>query len=175
MSNLSRHCSNLNKQTNVQKQYDKQNKIIKELKKEVKELRKSKNHGGKIIDRQIQIVAHGKENMDKIDDMDIITALKGGLNVIQKLVEAIYFNDKYPENKNIYISNMSRPYCNVYDGEKWIIADNKDIIPKLYLNMYNLMNKKLFKLYDKLQPYHINELYKFISYNEKDCSFVKKK
>jgi len=41
-----------------------------------------------------------------------------GYKIPAKMVENIHINDKYPEYKNIYISDINRGKAMVHDGKK---------------------------------------------------------
>jgi hypothetical protein len=54
----------------------------------------------------INIVAFGKEDLSKIDNKEFFEALtQMGYKIPAKMFEKIHINDKYPEYKNIYISD----------------------------------------------------------------------
>jgi hypothetical protein len=78
------------------------------------------------------IIAHGKEDIYKIVPNDIVKTLKYGYKSIIHLIELIYFNSKYPEFQNVYISNIKDKYAMVYDGNKWILDMKKTIIDNMY-------------------------------------------
>ena len=40
--------------------------------------------------------------------------------MIPKMIEAVHFNDKKPENKNIMIVNKKENLLKVYKDKKWI-------------------------------------------------------
>lgn len=200
-SNLYRHLrdncrKNKDGRKNINSELLEQKKITnilekkyEEIKKEIEQLKGSNRPNNSIVNNSnnninsnntnnitnnITIVAHGKENIDNIDAEDILQALKAGLHAIPKLAEMIHFNDKYPENRNIYISNMSRSHCNVYDGNSWVLIDIKDAIADLYLDKYNLMGDKMDELYDRIHWGTRKSLNKFIDYHNKDDKFIKK-
>jgi len=54
----------------------------------------------------INIVAFGKEDLSKIDNKEFFEVLtQMGYKIPAKMFEKIHINDKYPEYKNIYISD----------------------------------------------------------------------
>lgn len=66
----------------------------------------------------IQINAFGSENLDNIDIKKLLKS--SGLNLETKIMKEIWFNDKYPENKNVHVSNMRANTAKVYDGTRYI-------------------------------------------------------
>ena len=53
-----------------------------------------------------------------------------------------HFNPNKPENNNIYISNLKNKYIMLYDGNKWIIDNEDNIIDELIdVNEFILKHK----------------------------------
>ncbi len=44
-----------------------------------------------------------------------------GAGLYNKAIDGIHFNKDYPENQNIYISDINRGKVMIYKNEKWII------------------------------------------------------
>jgi len=78
---------------------------------------KHQNNG--TINNTINIIQFGKEDLSKIENKEFFDALtQMGYKIPAKMVENIHINDKYPEYKNIYISDINRGKAMVHDGKK---------------------------------------------------------
>ena len=51
---------------------------------------------------------------------------------MKSLIKEVHFNNKKPENKNIYISNIKSNYVMLYKDNKWQIVNRKEQIDDLY-------------------------------------------
>jgi hypothetical protein len=58
------------------------------------------------------------------------------------MFEKIHINDKYPEYKNIYISDINRGKAMVHDGKKWKLDKYKNIGDKLLDKILNFMEER---------------------------------
>lgn len=109
--------------------------ILLENKKEIKNIQYNKNiknlNNG-IINNTF-IIQHGKEDFSKIDDKVFLDAfLKNtGAKIPEKIIEGIHFNDKYPEYKNIYISDINREKVMIHDGKDWLLTPSNNITSNL--------------------------------------------
>jgi hypothetical protein len=95
----------------------------------------------------VQLVQFGNENIDDIDTkeaLDVYLKSTGG-NIISNILKLINLNEKYPQNHNICISDLSRELVKIFDGKKFIIKKFKniksDILSKLIQNTYRLVDK----------------------------------
>jgi hypothetical protein len=80
--------------------------------------RNIKNQNNGTINNNI-IIGFGKEDLSKIDNKEFFEALtQMGYKIPAKMVEKIHINDKYPEYKNIYISDINRGKAMVHDGKR---------------------------------------------------------
>jgi hypothetical protein len=101
------------------------------------------NNGIIINNPTIKLVDFGKEDLDKMSYLVFIDAIKSqGLGLFNKTIEGIHFNKDYPENHNIYISDINREKVMVYKNEKWLL-DNWNTI------FNNLLEKVIKFGYDK--------------------------
>jgi hypothetical protein len=125
-------------------QEQKNNKLEQEIQ-SLKKMSKNKiinNSNNKIINtnshnnitNNIQLIAFGKETMDKIDKKGILKALKKGYFSTVELTDQIHFNPKIPEHHNIYIPNLKDKYTMIYDGNKWNLKLTETVIDDLYDN-----------------------------------------
>ena len=86
-----------------------------------------------IVNNTINIIQHGKEDLSKISNDVLINALlqNTGIKIPEKIIESIHFNDKYPQFKNIYISDINREKVMLHNGDKWILTHSDDITTNL--------------------------------------------
>jgi hypothetical protein len=122
--------------------------LLKQNKKTNKKTNNSNINNGSIINgtvnnnnntvNNINIVQHGKEDLSIIDNEVLINAFlkHSGIKISEKMVEGIHFNDKYPEFKNIYMSDKNREKMMLHDGQKWVLSHSEEITA-------NLLNKTI--------------------------------
>lgn len=80
----------------------------------------------------IYLVGYGKEDMDKIDRIDLLKVFRTGFNSPLSLTETMHFNPKYPEFHNVYIPSMKDKYAMIYDGSEWTMVTKEYLIDKIY-------------------------------------------
>lgn len=160
-------------------------KLLKENEELKKELEKVKNENkqmktsGKTINNpkncnihngdvnNIVIVAHGKEDLDKIDVKYILEALKRGTSAIPVITERIHFNVKYPEYQNVYITNMNQKYGMIYDGKEWKLKDKDTIIDDLYEKKYDFLDENFENIYIQLSESQQKAFKRFLDIHDK--------
>jgi hypothetical protein len=97
----------------------------------------------------INIIQFGKEDLSRIDNKEFFEALtQMGYKIPAKMVEKIHINDKYPEYKNIYISDINRGKAMVYDGKKWKLDKYNNISDKLLDKILNFMEERYEEIKD---------------------------
>jgi hypothetical protein len=122
----------------------------------------------------IQIVAHGKEDLSQIKENVIIQLVKRGWRSVPMFTEYLHCNDKFPEQKNIYINDINRQYCMVYNGVEWLLKDKIETIDELYQTKYDFLEENFNTYYDQLEDYQQKSFYKFIKLHKEDKPFIKK-
>ena len=104
---------------------------------------KHQNNGTINNNNTINIIQFGKEDLSKIDNKEFFEALtQMGYKIPAKMVEKIHINDKYPEYKNIYISDINRGKAMVHDGKKWNLERYDKISDKLLDKVLNFMEER---------------------------------
>ena len=95
----------------------------------------------------VQLVQFGHENIDNLDTnevLDVYSKSTGG-NILSNVLKYVNHNEKYPENNNICITDLSREYVKIYNGKKFIVKKFKhakgDIMGKVINNTYKIVNK----------------------------------
>ena len=80
----------------------------------------------------IKLLNYNETDYSHLSDNDYIFCIKENNFCVKKLIEKIHFNNKKPENKNIYISNIKSNYVMLYKDNKWQIVNRKEQIDGLY-------------------------------------------
>ncbi len=95
----------------------------------------------------VQLVQFGNEN---IDDLDIKEAFKiylrsTGGNIVSNMLKFVNLNEKYPQNHNICISDLSRELVKIFNGKQFIVKKFKDaksdILGKAIVTTYKIVDK----------------------------------
>ncbi len=84
---------------------------------------------------QIIMVNFGKEDLSIIDeklfiDRIVKKPLLSGVKIPDEVLKLIHFNDMYPQLSNIYISDINRDKCMVFEDNEWKLS-NIDNIPQI--------------------------------------------
>ena len=79
--------------------------------------------------------------------------------MIPKLIEAVHFSDKKPENKNIALTNKKDNIIKIFSGNKWVYKDKEQTINDLmdgkYFILDNFFNNKNINLNNEQQTNYI--------------------
>jgi len=134
----------------IDQQKEQINQLIKTNENLINQMKVCKTQNNKNIKHQnngtinnINIVAFGKEDLSKIENKEFFDALtQMGYKIPAKMFEKIHINDKYPEYKNIYISDINRGKAMVHDGKKWKLDKYKNIGDKLLDKILNFMEER---------------------------------
>ena len=128
---------------------DKYDKLLKKTKKNKKSVKNVKNvqniqniqnNTNNIQNNTniIQIIQFGKENLDNIDRkhyLKILSDIKvSGYKFFTEVIKSIHFNPVYPEFQNIYLSDINREKCMIFDGKNWKLSylpNENHIIPEI--------------------------------------------
>ena len=70
-----------------------------------------------------------------------------GYKIPAKMLEKIHINEKYPEYKNIYISDINRGKAMIYDGKIWKLDKYDNISDKLLDKVLNFIEER----YDEIK------------------------
>ena len=82
-----------------------------------------------------QLVNYGKEDLNLIDTKEFINSIVKnnrlcGVKIPEEILKLIHFNPNYPELNNIYISDINREKCMIYDDGMWKLSPD-DKIPEV--------------------------------------------
>ena len=145
-----------------------------ELKKEMKKMKQVTNitnnnnkiNNGTINNgtiNNIVLIGHGKEDLTKIDNDDILKCLKKGFYLTIYLTEAVHFNPKYPEYHNVYISNIKDKYAMMYDGKEWSLTRKTELIDRLYEDKKNYIEDNMEYFLETLSKSQIRALERWLN------------
>lgn len=123
---------------------------------------------GIVINGNVTLVGYGKEDLSKLVDIELLKILRQGYNSTVKLTEAVHFNPKYPENHNIFISNMKNKYAMMFDGTEWTLTTKEDLINMIYDDKKNYIEENLDKFVESLQPSRKRALVRWLDTEDND-------
>lgn len=129
------------------------------------------------IQNNIILNNYGNEDISHITDKLKTELLKIPYGAIPKMIKAIHFNDKKPENKNIMLPNKKENLVKVFKDNKWVYKDKNDTITELIDSKYMIIDDHYDELHeDETIPPVIKTSYmKFRKfYDEGDESMVEK-
>ena len=89
---------------------------------------------------KIIINAYGCENIEYITEKVLKKLVNKPGTAIPNLLKMIHFNDKYPENKNLKVTNIHDPYIKVHDGDVWKLKNKGDIIEDIIVNKRDILD-----------------------------------
>ena len=157
----------------LDKQCKEMKTIKKELKKRDKQLIELQKKTGVTIGQQnniqnnIKILAFNKTDMSHLKDKDYLKFLSHSNFCVPHMIKKLHFDPHKPENHNIYISNIKNNYVMIYDGKKWTLQDQKNVID-------NMLDNSTFILEDKIEDW-IKNGKKYPEIMEKFKRYIEKK
>ena len=92
------------------------------------------------INANIILNSYGHEDMSHITEHFKTQLLKIPHMMIPKLIEAVHFSDKKPQNKNIALTNKKENKIKIYNGNKWIYQNKNETITDLIDSKYNILD-----------------------------------
>lgn len=157
---LNGRCKKKNKQTDIEilknllEEKDKLiNNLLQEIKNDKKENKKlieqliklsnntgNNNNNNINSHNKIIINAYGCENIEYITEKVLKKLVNKPGTAIPNLLKMIHFNDKYPENKNLKVTNIHDPYIKVHDGDAWKLKNKGDIIEDIIINKRDILD-----------------------------------
>ena len=151
-------CKKKNKTT---KEIEEKDKEIADLKEELQKQKQTQNinNNNNITQNIIQnnnniivVLPHNKPTLNHLTDADYFSILGRNLMSIPVMIEKIHFNQKIPQNQNIYISNIKNKYVMIYNGFEWYLQ-NRDI------TIHNLIAENETRLEDWLTKEDVLDKY----------------
>ena len=102
------------------------------------------NTNNGVINNNITINNYMNDNIEYISDAFIkkmfnhLKNIKTHIIPIPKMIENIKFNSNHKENNNVKITNIRSKVAMVYDNNKWLTVDKKELLDELYIFATNL-------------------------------------
>jgi hypothetical protein len=109
----------------------------------------------------VNVVKFGQENLSFMTDDLYKQILSRGIQSVEVFVEHTHFNKKYPENHNIYISNIKSNCLVLYDGDKWIITRHDEKLEDMIYAKSDILCEKFKELESEMDP---RDAFKFRKY-----------
>jgi len=176
------------------KQMDENRKLINELKEENKQLKKeiankniinninngtmnnidkqqninTNNQQNNIKNLNINLIAHGKEDLSFITEEQFKKILYKGFKSIENLTEMVHFDKNRPENHNIYISNIKDSYVMKYDGDDWKLINRENCLQDIYEDKSDYLVEKFEELHGKLDEQTTKRFGNFLNRKDDD-------
>lgn len=116
----------------------------------------------------------GKENLDIIDKKQYINrVIKNnitGVKIPEEILKLIHFNPAYPQLSNIYISDINREKCMVYDDGMWKLSPTDkipEVIDRVVEYSYN-RDEELREIFKNNKPVidRLNVINKYVKMND---------
>jgi hypothetical protein len=114
-------------------------------------------------------ISFGKEDMSKIDEVDIVKSVKNGFHSALELTDAIHFNPKYPEYHNVYIPSMKDKYGMVYKEGIWELIDKQELIDKMYNDKKYYIEDNADTFYESMTKSQKNALRRWLLIDDADA------
>jgi len=127
------------------KQHDKEKKMLfKQIEKLLDKVGNTTNIQHNNIESNIQnniiLNNYGKEDLSHITDTFKEQLIKIPYSMIPKMIEAVHFNDKRPENKNISLTNKKDNLIKIFKDNKWVYQGKEETINSLVDGKYMILD-----------------------------------
>ncbi|AYV76118.1 MAG: hypothetical protein Terrestrivirus4_166 [Terrestrivirus sp.] len=126
------------------------------------------NQQNNIKNLNINLIAHGKEDLSFITDDQMKKILNKGFKSIENLTQIVYFDKNRPENHNIYISNIKDSYVMMYDGNDWKLMNRENCLQDIYDDKCDYLVEKFEQLEGKLDESTLKRFGNFLSRKDDD-------
>ena len=122
----------------------------------------------------IQLLNYNETDYSHISNKTYHKCVKHCFHSVKSLIKEVHFNNKKPENKNIYISNIKNKYIMVYKNNKWQLVNRKEQLDDLY--SYNeVMLEEWYDEYKDKYPDMIKSFTKYLNNRDNDMVINKVK
>ena len=145
---------------------------INELKRKIKKIKHKNNvTNNKIYNstvnngtiNNIVLIGYGKEDISKINKLEILNSFRKGFYSTIYLTETIHFNPRHPEYHNVYISNIKDKYAMLYDGHEWTLTRKTELIDRLYETKKNYIEDNMEEFIDTLTKSQVKALERWLN------------
>jgi len=109
----------------------------------------------------------GNENVDYIANKSLLKLIKNNYSedILLKLSDEIYLNEKHPENQTIKIDNLNNKFCKVKEKNKWITTTKDAALKKIFDRVFDIVINCIDETQDVINEEKINIINGYI---EKD-------
>lgn len=125
---------------------------IKEMREEIENLRKVSSttinqlitNGSVTVNNTtnvIPLVKFGSEDVTRLTNEEILSALKKGYYATQKLVEVIHFNERLQEYQNLNFNCINGNSCSIFNGKMWETANRQEVLEKLIYDKIDIIEQ----------------------------------
>ena len=107
---------------------------------------------------------------------EILFSLKKGFQSPVTLTDKIHFNDKYPENHNVFTPDVKNKHSFMLDNDKWLKKFTTNVIDLIFDKTIEIIQTNLLIHGDKLLPSKLSAIERLIDLdtnNEEDAEIVK--
>ena len=118
-----------------------------------------------------QLLNHNHTDYDFLSEKDFIHCIKQNNHCVKALIEKVHFNEKKPENMNIFISSIKGKFIVVYRDNKWQIRDRKQQIDDLY-ETNELLLENWYDEYNDKYPHIIESFTRYLKNKETNNDFI---
>jgi hypothetical protein len=135
--------------------------------------------------QNIQLNSYGNEDLSHITEHLKTELIKLPFGMIPKMIEAVHFNDKRPENKNIALTNKKDNKIMVFKNNKWVYCSKDETINDLVDGKYFILDNHYQHLeetkscsketkitYEHFKSYFDEGDKKLIEQINKDCELI---
>jgi hypothetical protein len=155
--------------------YNKPSKSIKKINNGTINNTINNNNNNNTVNNTINIIKFGTEDLKTIfSEKEILNILKNYRKLsLEESIKAVHCNDKRPEYKNIYITNLRNEFAYTFDGEKFINVYKEEAISELVNNHCDFIEETVETYKNKIPKDAYNILQKFINQmNDEDTQFT---
>jgi hypothetical protein len=160
---------------NILLEKEKENKEIKnEMENKIKEIKEEMRKqievllekvGNNItVNNNIQLNNYGNENLDHITSDFLKKLIETPYKSIPMLIENIHFNKKYPENKNVRITNKKLPFAEVFKDDGWKLCNKTEVVNEMVTTKSKILDSEFQELKETL-PNNTNTKYNTFTHN----------
>ncbi len=114
------------------------------------------------------IIAFGKEDLyTMFSDDQVKKYISGGFQSIIRLIDKTHFDPDKPEFHNVYISNMKDIWALIFDGERWNLTNQGEVIDQLFDDKYCYLNDMFKEVGNTLNHIARKKFNRFINNKDK--------
>ena len=104
---------------------------------------------------------------------EIINILNRACKSLEESIKTIHFNDKFPEYKNILITNLKDNIAYIFNGIKFVAINKTKVLDELITSHINEIEKNVDEYKNKITSFKYNRLIEFInSLNDDETKFT---